>query len=79
MKDDERIDELPALMSIFDGFTEDTIDDPLHWNKRDGHEKDRQERLAKLRTQAGNCPACILAVLRQRNVSVGPDSFDWKK
>jgi hypothetical protein len=79
MKDDERIDELSALMSIFDGFVEDSIDDPLHWSRREGLEKDRQERFAKLRAQAGNCPACILAVLRQRKVYVGPDTFDWKK
>jgi hypothetical protein len=79
MKDDEPTSPLAELLAIFDGFVDETIDDPLHWSMREGHEKDRAERYTRLREKAGNCPACILAALRQTKVYIACEKFDWKK
>lgn len=72
----EQVNELPALLVVFDGYTE-TVDFTSDEAKR-AHDADFAERFAKLRELSRGCPACILAVLRQRKVHAGHDVFDWK-
>lgn len=71
----EQVNELPALLAIFDGYKEE-FDFPSE-EAHLAHKADFDARFAKLREAARGCPACILAVLRQRDAYAPPDVFDW--
>lgn len=78
-----------AMLAIFAGFSQfgpDDYEDPNAGGTmanisdilaREGRELDA--RLTKLRELTDNCPACILAALRQSNVATSHEEFDWKK
>lgn len=70
----DQSNDLPAMLAIFEGFTDDpdfNSDELLN-----AHKKDKAARMAKLKEVAQDCPGCILAVLRQREVYDA--SFEWK-
>lgn len=65
--------DLPALLAIFEGFTEEV--DFSSDAALEAHKKDKAARVAKLRELAQGCPACILAVARQCKLYL--EGFDW--
>lgn len=68
---------LGDLRAVFDGMPRPEMGDP----DPDGFRDEIRARIARLRLEAGGCPACIFAALRQSGMICYTDKqdFDFRK